>query len=503
MGSIKRNALYGFNDPNIAKAFGNISKMFAPPDASDIANYATAAATREKAQRLTDFFRIATQPGADRRLVDQYGVAAGVYNPNQSYYSVDLGDATNRRGQDITAQTQRYGYDTQAATSRANNAADNQRALQTNAADNQRAAFATRYGPLSEGQSLPAMPESVAGMFGLPAQPTPVTGITKLNEGQIANVPGGDTLQGRDKPRTSSEVEGQILSSLTPQDQRAVAMKGVNPTAVVDPATGGQTYVNAADAAGRTPIPDAARVANGQAYDTKTGQPIGPAISVAGGKWQNPQTGDIYGPEVGISNLPTIQASNPGGLAKTTEAQDRAGYAYVMSDGATNDILNAFDTGKLPTSTDTVVQKAMQAAPILSPAMVGQMSPQGQVFFQNLRSTLPYQLMVQSGQAVTEQEAERKIAELVPVPGEDPAVTQARRRQFEAYRKGVRALAGPAIANMDKSGAVAPAATATAAPNGNAPGAAGQVQTVATPEDADRLPVGTRFRTPDGREFVR
>ena len=117
MSSIVANRHY--NDPNMARIAQNLSGLFGPPSASDLAGYAKANALREKAARDAQLFEMArTADSFDQVTFDRMNIANGGYNPSQSYYSVDQGNAT-----------QRYGYDTQAATSRANNAADNDRAM--------------------------------------------------------------------------------------------------------------------------------------------------------------------------------------------------------------------------------------------------------------------------------------------------------------------------------------------------------------------------------------
>ncbi|PXW50205.1 hypothetical protein [Methylobacterium sp. B4] len=77
------------------------------------------------------------------------------------------------------------------------------------------------------------------------------------------------------------------------------------------------------------------------------------------------------------------------------------------------------------------------------------------------------QLLTQSGQGVTEREYERKMAELVPVAGEAPSVTAAKRRQFATYAAAVKGLAGRALDKVNSVPAQTPAGTAApAAPGG-------------------------------------
>ena len=109
-----------YSDPALGQAFENIAGLFAPMSGSDLAGYATADANRQKAmaeaQRtgLIDMF-----VSGDGPINDRIGIGAGLYTPNQSMGAVQMGDATNRRGQDLV-----YGASTE------NNVRDNARAME-------------------------------------------------------------------------------------------------------------------------------------------------------------------------------------------------------------------------------------------------------------------------------------------------------------------------------------------------------------------------------------
>lgn len=213
-----------YNDPALGQAFNNIAQMFAPPSGSDLAGYASVKAKKEEAERLALAFGYRNDPDYNREMADRIGVLSGLYTPNQSYYGVDQGNAT-----------QRYGYDRTYQASRENNTADNARALQTNAADNARAvqtndtdnarAFAqTRYGAISKDAVLPELPSSVADMYGLPASGV-VSGNIAAAPGERIVTPDGRTIEGAAKPLSESEVKGTILQSLTPEERRAIGLK--------------------------------------------------------------------------------------------------------------------------------------------------------------------------------------------------------------------------------------------------------------------------------------
>lgn len=469
----------GYNDPSMAQAASNLGKLFSGiPDAGDAYKAEEAKATREKAARLAELFNYAKSSGYNRETADRLGIAAGSYNPNQSFYAVDQSNAT----------------------SRANNAADNTRALQTNAADSARAietnantvkgsTIASLFAPLNPGQVRPEVPVGVAGLVGLPAIAPAV---------------------GSPKPESETEVKARILAGLPANDQRNAALGSVGVTAVETPE--GARYVATPDAAGQTPLPPdmSSRVQNYGAPGGKQGT----AVPDRTGRLRDTQTGEEL---PAGSRVFSAQASGtPAQLGgKTTEAENRDAYAAKMVDGATADILGAFDSGKLPTGMDGVLRWLSAAAPgVLSPALTNSMSPEGQRFYQNVRTALPMQLLTQSGQGVTEAEYERKMLELVPAAGEDPGVTAAKRRQFAIYADAVRGLAGGALAKVglapqQPGSSAAPNTTAPGDPAGaagtqpqgaptGAPAPAAQPVRVSTPEEARRLPRGTPIILPDG-----
>lgn len=438
-----------FNNPAFAQAAANLSGLFEAPSGADAAGWATANATKEKASRLAQLFANPTDPNFDRQ-----NIAVGNYSPLQSFYAQDQNNATTQRGQDVTAAASRYGADRTYAAATENNVLDNQTAvrgqdvtantsLANNKLDNQRATLTGLYGALNPGQVRPAVPDDVAALLGLPGieQANGIAPTLSLDEvkaqerddlrkrGLLSDQALVDTIVGAETPVQVIGPDGKTPAFSTPGAAvREGAQPFINKGAEAKP-----DIVN-------YQAPDGA--AQGTAYfngtnmvDTQTGQPI-----PAGSQTFKAQTAGAVGDVLGV---------------KTTEAQDKNAYAATMADGATTDILKAFDTGALPSGTDFQVFNAMRNLPIaMQPALVGQMTPQGQSFYQNLRVALPFQLMSQSGQAVTEQEYERKMLELMPVPGEDPAVTLSKRRQFETYIKAARGIAGPAYDKIHLRGGI-------------------------------------------------
>jgi hypothetical protein len=479
----RRNPYAGFNDPAIGQAFANLGALFAPPSAQDLNAYASAAATRQKASQLAEAFAYAKDPNWNSSMADRLGVATGLYSPNQSFYSVDQGNAVTRRGQDITAGSARYNADRDFEASRLNNA-DQQTttrrgqdltastALRTSAMDNQRSAITSLFGSLKPGEIAPGVPAEIAGLIGLPAIDQRTGAAPILNDEQ---------------------VKGAILRGLPEAEQRAVATQGVKTATVINPETNKPEEVFSVDAVGRQPYvkPQSESVQNYQTPDGKRGTAI---YDESRGGLIDTQTKEIV--PAGSSTFRTsVQGSAAETGVKTTEAQDTKALAANSMAPAAERLFTAFDTGKLPSRGDYVGFQAGRVLPsIASPAVVKTMTPEGQLFYQDLQTILPQQLLVQSGQGVTDAEYERTLARLVPVPGEAPSVTMAKRDQIRQFYNGVRALAGPAMDKIDK-------ANASPAANSRVDGAFSGTQGLPSPkskEEYDRLPSGAEFIAPNG-----
>lgn len=97
----RQNPLAGryFNDPNFAAAISNLAGAFAPPSPEEYL-----LAEQVKGERLTNDTRnrMLGLAGDD---FDKLGIVGDLYDPSNSYYSVDTEAATARRGQDVTAET--------------------------------------------------------------------------------------------------------------------------------------------------------------------------------------------------------------------------------------------------------------------------------------------------------------------------------------------------------------------------------------------------------------
>ncbi len=230
-----------FNSPAFAQAASNLSALFEPPSGADAAGWAAASAKRDEASRLKQLFDYAQNPNFDQQQFDRLGVGAGAYNPTQSYYSVDQGNATTRRGQDVTA-----------ATSRANNTDDNARML----AAEKLGGLQKLYGPLSQGEIAPAMPAEIATQFGAP--------------GAI------DQRTGADKPLSETELKARVLQGMPQNLQEAAAFGSTPIEPVVTP--NGPRNATRVDAIGQEPF-----VPSKGAGTTMT-MPDGTVVQVGGDK---------------------------------------------------------------------------------------------------------------------------------------------------------------------------------------------------------------------------
>ncbi len=208
------------NDPAIGEALSGIAQLFAPPGAKDMAAYAVAKQKKEEAERLAELYNYSKDPNYDQTRADRMAVMGGLYNPSGSYYAVDQGNATTRRGQDVASQTQ----------------------LATNANTVRGSTIGQLYGPLSQGQVRPDVPVEVAGTIGLPAM-SAVQGAPKpLNESEFK-------AQEQAKLRGSGQITDQMLVDAIVGEKA--------PVPGVDPVTGKAKYMSPGEAVrtGAQPAP--------------------------------------------------------------------------------------------------------------------------------------------------------------------------------------------------------------------------------------------------------
>ncbi|MAN78372.1 MAG: hypothetical protein CML24_14590 [Rhizobiales bacterium] len=203
------------NNPVIAQAAQNLADIFRPPSGADLAGYANANATRQQADRLASLFADPNLPEWDKRAI-----AAGLYNPTQSFYAQDQNTATTMRGQDL-------GYQSSIDVANINNAGalERQNALPITVNENQTA-------------FLPAQTQSATGL------PEIMTGNINIAPGEVTHTADGGTIAGPVKPLTESEWDAaqrerlRMAGLLTDQD-------------ILDTIMGEQTPVQAVGADGR------------------------------------------------------------------------------------------------------------------------------------------------------------------------------------------------------------------------------------------------------------
>lgn len=176
-----------YNDPNLGAAFENIASLFAPVSSSELAGYATADLTRQKAAAEAQRMGLVDMFVNGNGINDQAGIAAGLYTPNQSWGAVQMGDATARLGHSLdyrasrennTAdnaramelgrlgdETNRRGQDLDFRALTENNVRDNQRHVQTTAID-------SLLNPLGPGEQTREIGDDVWAAMGIPTMPT-------------------------------------------------------------------------------------------------------------------------------------------------------------------------------------------------------------------------------------------------------------------------------------------------------------------------------------------
>ena len=416
-------------DPTqLREGFSNLAQAFAPPTAQEMLAGAKIRETNQKVSQIADLYSMAGGSDVDQARLDRLAGIAGAYSPNQSLTAVGMNNATTLRA----------------------NTADNERALTQTRLQQRGELDRAMLAPVGAGGTR-FVPGSIASAYGVPETQT---GVVSLNPGDRAVLPDGRTLDGAAKPLTDDQLRAQIIGALPAGEQRAYALGNTPVETVQSP--GGPRIAFRADAVGQAPASDVSgKVQNYSGPDGSRGT----AAPGYGGKLVDTQTGAEL--PAGSTVFTGQAQGTPDQFGKTTEAENRDAYAARMVDSATQDILSAFDTGKLPTRGDTAKRALAENLPVLvQPELTNSMSPEGQAFYQNVRTALPMQLLTQSGQGVTEREYERKMAELVPVAGEAPSVTAAKRRQFATYAAAVKGLAGRALDKVNSVPAQAPAAQA-------------------------------------------
>ena len=194
-----------FNDPSFAAAISNLAGAFAPPSPEEYLTAEKVKGLRTSNAALADAYGLA---GND---FDKLGIVADLYDPSNSYYSVDTAANTARRGQDVAAAA----------------------ALDTARINGAYGLAGTKLGYYD---SMPGLPPEIAAAIGAPAF-APQSGAA---------------LGAPAPPLSETEMIAKIMAEQSPEDQRA--MVGVDLAQTVDPVSGLPVNTSTLDAIGQQPF---------------------------------------------------------------------------------------------------------------------------------------------------------------------------------------------------------------------------------------------------------
>lgn len=247
-----------YNNPAIGAAFDNIASIFAPPSSTDILAYAQAAKARQELQGLEQLYGMADDPNLDTGQFDRLGAITGQWSPSSGFGARDMASADRRYGTDVGAAVTMRGDDIMSGDRRYNTDVGAQTTLATNANTVRGGLIGDLFGPVSEGQIRPSVPDDIMGAVGLP---------------------GIDQVTGLPKPKTAEQVEGDMLMEAIgggmygPQDAANAARSDINIEEIIG-ATGDPQIVSRADAIGQQPF-----------------VPAGSAPAISFKTWTSPGTG--------------------------------------------------------------------------------------------------------------------------------------------------------------------------------------------------------------------
>lgn len=306
-----------YNDPALGQAFTNIAEIFRPPDPADVRNAVEAGAKRAEASRLAELFDYARSPNFDQSTFDRIGQATGQWTPNTGYYGVDS-----------TAQTSRSNNAADNTRALQTNTADNARAVQTNAADNVRALDVARIANEGELAKLFASPIAVneGQTVYLPPDTASRTGLSGTLQGNISASQGervttadGRVIEGASKPLTDSELKAVILGGMAPDMQQKV-VAGDIPVEQIVGATGQPEFAYRSDAVGKQPfVKDSAKPDFKNGMAVINGQQVA-VIQGGDGKWVTAQTRQPIPDNTAVYSMPQPTGTNADlGIAKSTQ----------------------------------------------------------------------------------------------------------------------------------------------------------------------------------------
>lgn len=245
----------GYNSVAMAKAAADIAQMFAPPSGSDLAGYSVARKNNQESDFRAQLAQMAQADTFDREQFDRLGMVAGNWTPNQSFHSVNIDDATTRRGQDISAAT----------------------SIQNNELDNRTKLISDMFDARDPYHNQPALPADIAASFGLPEIPA-MPGLSKpLSETEWTAQQGQRLFDAG--LLSDDEIKEMVVSGSKPsaaQEQIARLAENFMATGTVqDPAEARNLAVGIVDGRYKTdqhPVTGALQI-----IDLATGQPVNSA----------------------------------------------------------------------------------------------------------------------------------------------------------------------------------------------------------------------------------
>ncbi|QIG74322.1 putative injection protein [Rhizobium phage RHph_N65] len=464
-----QNSRY-YNNPEIGQAFSNLAGLFAPPSGSDLAGYAAAKAKKEEAARLAELFAYAKDPNYNQAMADRMGVLGGVYAPNQSYYAVDLGDRTTRRGQDITAQT-----------SRDNNAADNTRQIEQTRLQQTGETTRSMLSPVAAGATR-FVPGSIAELYGVPETQT---GVVNVGQGETATLPGGQVITGQPKPLTDSEWQAQ-------QNERLRAAGVITDQQLADAITGKETPVQAVGPDGKTPVymtPGAATRTGARPYDASADKaPLVEGTAVVDGKSvqvfrRANDTNYVMADGTPVpSGIQVFDKAHPTGSSadvglKPTEASDKAGIFYSRAAPASANMDAAIGGGYQPSDVD--YETAIGSMSGLPNAVNRHFtSDAGRKFYNDAQNFMMSVLRPDTGAAFGADEFQSYAKVFIPMPGDDAETLKAKSM---ARQTALAALQGTSRGSAENISRILQAQGLPVPPEMAAVIARGGVKTVAVP----------------------
>lgn len=497
--AVRLNRFY--NDEGIGRGFQNIAGAFAPPDASDQLAGQRAVAVRDEARRLSDYYAAAQNPAISRQDLDRLGIAVGRFNPNQSFYSVDQGNATTLR----------------------TNAADNARAQQVERLQQEGLNLRSITAPLSEGQTRAP---GLGKFFGMPDLPENTQGGVTLSQGQTYTGPNGFTAQGAPKPLSTDEVKAAGMQGLPATDLRSIVM-GAAPVETVQTPEGPRIRyrdqaVNMEPAA--TPVapqsatnyttPDGkqgtAVLRNGMLMDSQTGAPIPQGSR----QFSTAVQGDQDATGIGKANvgkagqqlldLDIADAAMDSYAQLLNETPGAQGIVGAARRSFQDLIATGGEIGQVLQKQDAEVRRLVgenRFAPEVLQRFGGFDPKLSAVEGARQRAIALQAAASGAGSQVSNRDVERVEAELggggllANNSSSLAAIAQTKRTNAQVRQR--LGVANPTAASTFPGSGSSPAQAAATPP------ANSDVRTVQSVEEAMALPPGTQFRTPDGRMKVR